>query len=327
MTTVLTTLGISEDCERLYRQVLRHDGRMVTEHAERLGWAEARVRETLNRLVELRLVRQNLAAALVASHPRTALNRLVDRETALLDLRRRELEDLAAAVGDFSADHLAGRVDVLDPTAMNVIPIELVPSTVEELIRTTSGPIRSMHLAVAQGPATDSGVSERALAALKAGRELRSIYPVAVLDEPEHLEWVREWAEFGEQQRVVEEVRAEFAVLGEEVVISAQAWGAAASSAVLMRLPVLVSVFTDLFDEVWASGLPVPDERVGQDADTRLLTLLATGFKDEAIARYLGLGVRTVRRRVAALMDDLNVHTRFQLGAVAERRGLLGRGP
>ena len=64
-----------------------------------------------------------------------------------------------------------------------------------------------------------------------------------------------------------------------------------------------------------------------QDVETRLLTLLGTGFKDEAIARYLGIGVRTVRRRVAALMEEHGVHTRFQLGAVAERRGLLRRRP
>ena len=39
------------------------------------------------------------------------------------------------------------------------------------------------------------------------------------------------------------------------------------------------------------------------------------GLKDEAIARFLGLGLRTVRRRIAALMSLHGVDTRFQLGA------------
>ena len=90
-------------------------------------------------------------------------------------------------------------------------------------------------------------------------------------------------------------------------------------------MPLLVAAFTAVFDDAWASGIAVPDEDIEQDPDTRLLSLLASGFKDEAIARYLGIGVRTVRRRVAELMDDLSVHSRFQLGVVAERRGLLGR--
>ena len=45
------------------------------------------------------------------------------------------------------------------------------------------------------------------------------------------------------------------------------------------------------------------------------------GLKDEAIARLLGISLRTVRRRVASLMDDHQVSTRFQLALrLAERR-------
>jgi DNA-binding NarL/FixJ family response regulator len=44
-------------------------------------------------------------------------------------------------------------------------------------------------------------------------------------------------------------------------------------------------------------------------------------MKDEAIARYLGVSLRTVRRRVAHLMAVNGVDTRFQLGwALARRR-------
>lgn len=54
-----------------------------------------------------------------------------------------------------------------------------------------------------------------------------------------------------------------------------------------------------------------------------LLAQLASGAKDEHIARTLGLSLRTVRRRIAALMSDLGVDTRFQAGAEAVRRGWL----
>jgi DNA-binding NarL/FixJ family response regulator len=49
------------------------------------------------------------------------------------------------------------------------------------------------------------------------------------------------------------------------------------------------------------------------------------GVKDEGIARYLGIGVRTVRRRVAALMDLYNVESRFQLGAAVTRSRETGK--
>ena len=51
--------------------------------------------------------------------------------------------------------------------------------------------------------------------------------------------------------------------------------------------------------------------------------LLASGLKDEAIARQLGIGERTVRRRVAELADRLGARTRMQLGIQAVRQGWL----
>jgi DNA-binding NarL/FixJ family response regulator len=57
------------------------------------------------------------------------------------------------------------------------------------------------------------------------------------------------------------------------------------------------------------------------NGDPKLVELLELGLKDEAIARYLGVSLRTVRRRVAHLMAVNGVDTRFQLGwALARRR-------
>lgn len=83
------------------------------------------------------------------------------------------------------------------------------------------------------------------------------------------------------------------------------------------------STFVALFEELWRRADPFHDRASAAEADTRLLGLLALGFKDEAIARHLGMGLRTVRRRVAALMDEHGVDTRFQLGLAVARRGLL----
>ncbi|MFF5212658.1 hypothetical protein [Streptosporangium sp. NPDC000396] len=50
---------------------------------------------------------------------------------------------------------------------------------------------------------------------------------------------------------------------------------------------------------------------------------MASGATDEAIARRLGLGRRTVVRRVSALQRTLGATTRFQAGVQAARRGWL----
>jgi DNA-binding NarL/FixJ family response regulator len=57
-----------------------------------------------------------------------------------------------------------------------------------------------------------------------------------------------------------------------------------------------------------------------------VLALLARGRTDQQIAGQLGIGVRTVRRRIAEAMDEYGVRSRFELGA-AWAAGSRPRGP
>ncbi|GAA4656327.1 hypothetical protein GCM10023347_02080 [Streptomyces chumphonensis] len=58
----------------------------------------------------------------------------------------------------------------------------------------------------------------------------------------------------------------------------------------------------------------------------RVLDLLGRGFTDDAAAKEAGMSVRTYRRHVAALMNELGAKSRFQAGALAARAGLLKAG-
>ncbi|MEU2022374.1 helix-turn-helix transcriptional regulator [Streptomyces sp. NPDC016469] len=57
--------------------------------------------------------------------------------------------------------------------------------------------------------------------------------------------------------------------------------------------------------------------------DRQILALLHVGLTDAAIARQLGMGHRTVQRRLHTLMDEVGAATRFQLGWHAARAGWL----
>ena len=90
----------------------------------------------------------------------------------------------------------------------------------------------------------------------------------------------------------------------------------------MIRDPLTVKLYTAYFDLAWKHAVPAPlvGGREGT-GDPKLVELLELGLKDEAIARYLGVSLRTVRRRVAHLMAVNGVDTRFQLGwALARRR-------
>ncbi|MCX5398622.1 helix-turn-helix transcriptional regulator [Streptomyces sp. NBC_00102] len=61
--------------------------------------------------------------------------------------------------------------------------------------------------------------------------------------------------------------------------------------------------------------------------DHRILALLRIGLTDSAIARQLGMGHRTVQRRLQRLMAQVGASTRFQLGWHAALNGCLEDAP
>lgn len=91
----------------------------------------------------------------------------------------------------------------------------------------------------------------------------------------------------------------------------------------------MVNVLHAFYGEAWRSALDhrtyLRLSRIYQCADARqIIELLAGGDKDEVAARRGSMSVRTYRRHVAELMRDLNVQSRFQVGALVAQLGLLG---
>jgi len=93
----------------------------------------------------------------------------------------------------------------------------------------------------------------------------------------------------------------------------------------LVRSAPLLAALRDWFDMLWNDSATTP---VHGTADTGLSTaqhqvlrLLSSGMSDEAIARASSMSVRTVRRHISAVMENLGVHSRFTAGAMAAKRG------
>lgn len=63
-----------------------------------------------------------------------------------------------------------------------------------------------------------------------------------------------------------------------------------------------------------------------EETDRKILQLLYLGLSDAGVARQLGLGHRTVQRRVGNLMVQLRVRGRVALGAKAQEIGLFSSG-
>jgi len=247
--------------------------------------------------------------------PGRLLREYFDREDGRIEQRMRDLDKVRGLL-----DRLL-EPDTAYPTA-GVEPIgdDIAPAVVQRLLHEASGVLRNVAMVVDAGPALDDTTLRDNQQWISDGNVQQTIYPAATLDTPQGLQWLRSWAGVGEEQRLLPHVGSEFAVFGEAGAVGLARWGDLTSGYVLVRDPLLISTLTAYFDLAWEHAHAVPFA-ASLPGDERLLELLGMGLKDEAIARFLGIGLRTVRRRIAALMSVHGVDTRFQLGAaLASRR-------
>jgi sugar-specific transcriptional regulator TrmB len=89
----------------------------------------------------------------------------------------------------------------------------------------------------------------------------------------------------------------------------------------IVRHTLLVEALQWLFEAVWEAAVPIQTTLKGENDPRRqmLISLLMTGSTDSAIANTLNINVRSVRRWISELMDELGVATRLQLGAALVR--------
>ncbi|GAA0388927.1 helix-turn-helix transcriptional regulator [Streptomyces luteireticuli] len=82
-----------------------------------------------------------------------------------------------------------------------------------------------------------------------------------------------------------------------------------------------------LFEAMWREARPLWPSAGPDATDLAVLSLLLSGLTDASVAKQLGLGLRTVQRRVKRLMELAGVTTRLQLGWTAAERGWTATAP
>jgi DNA-binding CsgD family transcriptional regulator len=134
---------------------------------------------------------------------------------------------------------------------------------------------------------------------------------------------------YGRQVRTVPEIPCEVILCGRTCAFL-PGRGRQGNSVAIVRHPAIVGSLWAIFDLLWNAGDEFAEDstqKTFRDEMSRtVLRHLAAGEKDEVIARRLGLSVRTCRRHIAAIMDELGASSRFQAGVLAQRRDVYGNG-
>ncbi len=319
MDDALGALGVAAREEAVYRQLLVHGPVGLVTLSDLTSSSLADVRESVDALVALGLVRRAGDQVLVEA-PERALGRLVQEATARLVDAQAALGSARLSVPALLAENRSRRHGRAGSAELEMVaPGDFLDVLARLLVETTG---ELVYLRPDQWALPVSRDADLALLQeLRSGRESRALYPVAALAEPTG-DVIRR-IEAGEKVRVLDEVPTRLVVLGTEAALLPEWWGSPEGQRLLVRQPALVAALRQLFDLLWdrAHVPPGSSEAIHTDGRRQLVAMLAQGLVDDQIARALGCSVRTVRRRVADLLAELGASSRFQAGVRAGERG------
>lgn len=318
---MLEALGLSEFDEQVYVALLGRPHMATSEVAAEVGRGAGIVRAALTRLEELGFVARlaGSPARLTATRPEVAVGALVARRTE-------ELADAAQAAQQLSTSfpqEVRARPDelveiIVGRAAVAARFVQLTRSVQVDLLVLDRPPYAQNveNTNAAEIDVLGKGVAVRGIYAPEAF-ELEGAYDQAVAA-----------SRAGEEARVHGDVPMKLAIADRAEALLPLGSDGVVDSVLVIRAPTVVSALVRLFELLWVQAWPLsvwdrgakPDP--ADPIDHELLALLATGVKDEAIARDLGISVRTLGRRIGRLLDALGAKTRFQAGLQAGRTGL-----
>lgn len=321
--TLMTALGFPQGVGRLYDQLLPLAGRPLDEVLVGVGITADELADRAAPLVEAEIVELHPAGIVVLT-PADAVSRMIATAAQRARLAHdrllsisRAMPYVAGTAARVPSSHLAQTAQPLDG---ELFASRYLPETLATLVAGTTGDLRWLRPDQWRLPWEDEMLALVA-AAVKSGRRARALYPVHALRDARPVIQAR--AEAGEEIRVLPEIPTRLLVIGTSHALLPEPLGNTQSPLVMVRQHGIVQALTLLFECMWADAAPF-DLGLRRDATRRLLLQqLASGAQDEQIARRLGIGLRTVRRRVAALMSELGAESRFQAGVEAARRGWL----
>ncbi|MBW5486812.1 helix-turn-helix transcriptional regulator, partial [Streptomyces bambusae] len=247
---------------------------------------------------------------------------------ALLTRQRHELEQAELAAARLAEEY---RAQAAEPAAVDLVEVVTGASAVaHRFAQLRLGAVEEV-CALVTGTGADAGNR-----AARRGVEHRVVVEREVLTAPDGLVQAQAALGRGEQVRVAAAVPAELVIADRAPAMVRLTAHGAEPAALVVHASGLLESLRGLFEAVWREAHPlrlgagaggaVEEAGAAPDAtDLEILCLLLAGMTDASVAKHLELGLRTVQRRVAGLMELCGVTTRLQLGWQAYERGWVAR--
>ncbi|MFJ6410945.1 helix-turn-helix domain-containing protein [Streptomyces hydrogenans] len=328
---MLGALGLDDTQEAVYRALVRLGGADPAGLGQRLGIGEAAAAAALSRLEGRGLASRPHEGAVcwVPAPPGVALGALLTRQRQVLDGVGRA----AALLAD------AYRSEAAEPAVHDLVEVVTGASAVaHRFLQLQMGAGEELCVLVTGAPVavapTENPVEDAAVAR---GVAYRVVLEREALALPGQLTELTLGLGRRQEVRLAEKVPTKLVVADRALAMVALGGHGAEPSALVIHASGVLDLLMNVFERVWRGALPVQLDRGGElvegepagpDAtDLRILALLLLGMTDASIGKQLGLGLRTVKRRVKGLMCLADATTRIQLGWRAYELGWIAGRP
>ncbi|MFE9603261.1 helix-turn-helix transcriptional regulator [Streptomyces hokutonensis] len=325
---MLGAIGLDEAHESAYRALVSVGAADVPDLARRLTIGEYDTERALRRLELHGLAAQSTArpGRWVAAPPGVALG-------ALLTQQRHELEKAELAAALLAEEYRAAAAETAVHDLVEVV--SGASAVTRRFLQLQLGASDEVCALVTGNPVAVTGMENDAEEqAAGRGVRYRVVIERAVLDLPDGRTELAAALGRGEQVRVVEKVPTKLVVADRTLALVPLTSHSAEPAALVVHASGLLELLCGLFESVWRDAHPLrpgasgaaEQEPDGPDGtDLKVVSLLLAGLTDASVAKQLGLGLRTVQRRVKRLMELTGVTTRLQLGWHAYERGWVTR--
>ncbi|TMM37899.1 MAG: hypothetical protein E6F99_11215 [Actinobacteria bacterium] len=316
------------DDERLaaaYLLLIDQPGLDLEEFAARLGCCEATVRRVFDRLTDLALLYQTAEESeLVPVSPLAAMHQLISREQTLLKQRQTFLQRSADTFSSILSKY-GGNPDATGAVTLaeHLPDLPAVRRRLQELAMSARESVLAFSPTAASPAASRIASRPLDLGALRRGVRMRTICLDGIVVEPDAMAYAHELTASGAELRLVSRLPMRMIIIDGTVAVVPQNPRHAADGAYVFRHESVVLALLALFESYWEQGRPLLADEAPRGCNNHferaVLRMLATGAKDDAVARQLGTSVRTIRRIVADLMTRADVSSRFALGVYAAK--------
>ncbi|KPI00264.1 transcriptional regulator, LuxR family [Actinobacteria bacterium OK074] len=319
----------ADDSVALYQLIARQGALRLSQAGGLLDWSEERVATAAERLREFQLLVPLRGEDFGVVTPRSAAPRLLAPLDQQIESLEREALGLRADLGRYqrtydeavrgTEDH-RGFSTLIGFDAINA-ELEAAAARCEEEVLTVQpgGGRRAESLAAAW---------ESTRPMLERGVRMRTIYQHSARFHPPTRRYVKQVTEHGGAVRSINEGAERLIIFDREI-----AFIPARSDreiALAIHEPAIIEFLAGVFERYWSLATPfaarnrAPEVRtLLSDVRMSIIKLLAEGETDGAVARRLGVSVRTCRAHISKIYEEFGAHSRCQLGVLIAQSGIL----